>query len=346
MIDWTTSIIPCAHSSNIFDGSVCKITAEGEIEWEVLTAKTVVGSYDSAVRVRTYRPRESLHISGNPAKFFQGHNLFGTDELLALNYAFFCNLSDKLSLSPSDSERLCWQTGDYSLSRVDCTSMLDVGSSANALAWIRQAEQQATLSHRGRGQITKGSTLYFGKHSRRWSAKFYAKGDEFQKNGHPCLLEDPKLVDYADRSVRFEVTLRSMELKRLGLDRAFFWSESAKIAQGVREDVLGRVNMGDINALTAEQIDGLAPSLRAVFELWKTGIDIRSMYPRRTFYHYRSKIKNELGIDIAVLQPSNKKASNVVPLIRVIEAVPMGVPDWALGTPLYFDPKKPIYGVK
>ena len=43
------------------------------------------------------------------------------------------------------------------------------------------AEMNATLSHRGRGQVTKGSTLYFGKSSRRSSVKFYAKGEEFQK---------------------------------------------------------------------------------------------------------------------------------------------------------------------
>ncbi|WP_429670547.1 hypothetical protein [Klebsiella pneumoniae] len=42
-----------------------------------------------------------------------------------------------------------------------------------------------------------------------------------------------------------------------------------------------------------------------------------------------------LGIDIATVQ--YKQPDNVVPFIRIIEAKPMGVPDWAIGTDLYFD---------
>ncbi|MER0133278.1 hypothetical protein KD913_28600 [Klebsiella pneumoniae] len=83
--------------------------------------------------------------------------------------------------------------GDFKLNRVDCTVMFDVGNTANALSWIRQAEMNATLSHRGRGQVTKGSTLYFGKSSRRSSVKFYAKGEEFQKHSHAAFLQLPAL---------------------------------------------------------------------------------------------------------------------------------------------------------
>ena len=35
--------------------------------------------------------------------------------------------------------------GDFKLNRVDCTVMFDVGNTANALSWIRQAEMSATL---------------------------------------------------------------------------------------------------------------------------------------------------------------------------------------------------------
>ena len=43
------------------------------------------------------------------------------------------------------------------------------------------------------------------------------------------------------------------------------------------------------------------------------------------------------GIDIAIRQPHEDR-SNVVPLIRVIEAVPVGPPEWAYGTPLLVGP--------
>jgi len=35
-----------------------------------------------------------------------------------------------------------------------------------------------------------------------------------------------------------------------------------------------------------------------------------------------------------------REVSNVVPLFKVLEAVPVGVPDWAEGTPLYFEPRR------
>ncbi|MBE4431678.1 hypothetical protein HJ019_24055, partial [Vibrio parahaemolyticus] len=43
----------------------------------------------------------------------------------------------------------------------------------------------------------------------------------------------------------------------------------------------------------------------------------------------------ELGIDISI--PNSKEpVSNVVPLNRVIEMRPAGIPDWAFGTVLTF----------
>jgi II/X family phage/plasmid replication protein len=45
------------------------------------------------------------------------------------------------------------------------------------------------------------------------------------------------------------------------------------------------------------------------------------------------------GIDIAIRQPS--KPDNIIPLVRVLrpEAISQ-IPEWAIGTSLYFDPKK------
>ncbi|KLB40221.1 hypothetical protein XEUV206_13880, partial [Xanthomonas euvesicatoria] len=57
--------------------------------------------------------------------------------------------------------------------------------------------------------------------------------------------------------------------------------------------------------------------------------------PHRTFYKYRSELLSH-GVDIATLVP--REVSNVVPLFRTLEAVPAPVPDWAVGTLLYFEP--------
>ncbi|MED5723852.1 phage/plasmid replication protein, II/X family, partial [Enterobacter hormaechei] len=125
----------------------------------------------------------------------------------------------------------------------------------NAKAWIRQAEQYATFSHRGRGQIAKGSTLYFGKNSRRSALKFYPKGEEFKKHAHPDFLLNPSLLDYANKSLRAEVVIRSMELKRLNLNLVKNWDTDT--CSDIVNDFLKRLNMSEVRITPFEKIDSL-----------------------------------------------------------------------------------------
>ncbi|MGC8183258.1 phage/plasmid replication protein, II/X family, partial [Klebsiella pneumoniae] len=62
---------------------------------------------------------------------------------------------------------------------------------------------------------------------------------------------------------------------------------------------------------------------------------IRSMHSKTAFYRYRKGLMDALGIDNATVQ--NNQPDNVFPFIRIIEAKPMCVPDWAIVTDLYFD---------
>ncbi|MBE0234416.1 phage/plasmid replication protein, II/X family, partial [Enterobacter hormaechei] len=310
------------------------------VGWESLTAISVVGSHDSSFRLKTHSVNDSgggtyVYFDGTPVKFLQGHNLFGTDNLILLLSTVLKKITSipELGLNPTDFDVRSWEKGNFKLNRVDCTAMFDVGNTANALSWIRQAEMNATLSHRGRGQVTKGSTLYFGKSSRRSSVKFYAKGEEFQKHSHAAFLQLPALVDYANRGLRCEVVLRSLELNHRGLSSGSAWDDLLPLQ--IVNDFIGRINMADITAITSEETENLPASLKAVYELWKMGHDIRAMYPRRTFYRYRKGLMDSLGIDIATVQ--YKQTDNVVPFVRIIEAKPMGIPDWAFGTDLYFD---------
>jgi II/X family phage/plasmid replication protein len=96
--------------------------------------------------------------------------------------------------------------------------------------------------------------------------------------------------------------------------------------------------MSEQFSITPANLEGLPVRLIAVYTLWKDGVDLRALYPKASFYRYRSEFLKQ-GIDIAIRQPS--KPDNVIPLVRVLrpEAIAQ-VPDWAIGTSLYFDPKK------
>lgn len=352
MIDWLTMVVPCKHQTPIDGGKVLCVDANGELSWESKKKRRVEGSFGGSIGVATAEhegpdPCTHLWIDGNPAKWFQGHNLWGTDDLHGLALATVTHLVDVLGLTPTEADRAAWRAGCIRLTRVDCTESFHLGSLGEVLAWLRAAEQTAHLSHRGRGQLKKGSTLYFGKNSRRWSLKLYSKGQEIRAKGHgqDAVLSLPSAVEWANRTLRVELVLRGMELKRLGRDLVSAWMPQEGTdwvtGEGVTlellRDRLGGMTMTTTAKLSADVLDSLRPPLRLAVKAWEAGDDLRSTLPRPTFYKYRKELLPH-GIDIATLLP--REVSNVVPLFKTLEAVPAPVPDWAVGTPLYFEPPR------
>nr|AAN12267.1 truncated putative replication protein [Xanthomonas citri pv. glycines] len=189
MIDWLTMVVPCKHQTPIDGGKVLCVDANGELSWESKKKRRVEGSFGGSIGVATAAhegpdPCTHLWIDGNPAKWFQGHNLWGTDDLHGLAVATIEALVEQLGLTPTDEDRAAWAEGRIRLTRVDCTESFHLRSRREVLAWLASAEQTAHLANRGRGQLMKGSTLYFGKNSRRWSLKLYSKGQEIRAKGH------------------------------------------------------------------------------------------------------------------------------------------------------------------
>lgn len=346
MIDWISVVVPLAHDLAITGGHVVSITADGELDWKCSKRTTLEGSYSTGLQVRTAthtaEPCTHLEISGNPVKFFQGHNLWGTDDLPSLVVGVVRHVAQVLGLAVHASDEAKWLAGELQLTRVDVTDSFHLASLGEVLAWLRAAEQTAHLAHRGRGQLVKGSTLYFGKNSRRWSLKLYAKGQEIRAKGHgqDAILALPHCVAWAERTLRAELTIRSMELKRMGLDQVSAWMPIDGVpfvtAELLRER-LGAMTMTTVRTLPDEVISTLTAGQHNAYLAWLAGNDLRQSMSRPSFYRLRSKLLPH-GVDVCTLMP--KEVSNVVPLHRVLEAVPVGVPDWAHGTPLYFEPRR------
>ena len=255
-------------------------------DWAFTKPLPVVGSHDANVRIKTsaFYGEEGLgrelRIDGNLVKFFQGHNLFGSWDIVGLVSAFMehlCGLP-QLGLCPTDLQRQMWYNGAFELSRVDLTRMYRLNNLPDVLAWLATAEHTATMNHRGRGQLTKGSTLYFGKHSRRWSLKFYAKGQELMAKGHELHKAIPfrdRLLEYAQPALRSELTLRSMQLKAMELQLASNWPRTGEGISQIFDGYLKGLNMSDVRTLPAEILDGLAPACRLAYQAWLEGHDSR-----------------------------------------------------------------------
>lgn len=344
MIDWLTFRAPLAQSRPLNGGSVISTridprTLEETIEWESTKRLQVLGSHDSSIQIRSLPsdPRSFIEITGNPAKLFQGHNVFGSDDLHGLCIAMYLHVCETLGLVPTDSDAQRIIAGDFELSRVDVTYSWCLGNRQRVQSALRALEATATLTHRGRGTLLKGNTLYFGKTSRRWSLKLYGKAQELEVHRLPDALASGPLPQHAEGLLRGELTLRSLELKRRGLHLASCWQDNTPPEK--HRSIMGRLNIAEATMLEPDTLQSLPARLVGAHQMWMDGHDLRAKFARPTFYRYRKELL-AYGVDIATQQPARRVATNVVPLKIVLHAQPVGVPDWAIDTPLYYEPRR------
>jgi II/X family phage/plasmid replication protein len=329
VIDWVTGVFFVDHDpEKLNSGRVFSVNPDGEIDWHVDKAIEVEGSYSSKIIMKSHTTG-SVWFSGNPTKFLQGHNIFGTNDINYLLARFFDQLLkiESLGLRPTDSQYERVMAGIVQLTRVDVNESWLLNSKTDVLSWIRAAGNCARLKHRGVGQFA-GETLYFGKNSRRWSVKCYSKGHELTVKGRALHadLAHPLLIEYAEKALRLELVMRSMHLKDCHLDLACNWTpETAKML--LVSTVLKNLEITDNMTIQDELLTQLPTRLRMVYQSWRNGDDLRSMIPKNTFYRYRRALL-PYGIDISITQQTDSK-SNVIPLIRYLEAIPAGIPAWA-----------------
>ena len=117
MIDWLTVRVACPFE--VRAGHVQSITADGVIEWRTEKRMPVEGSHSTTITLRRSAVDGWLEISGNPSKFLQGHNLFGTDDLDGLVEAFVLAVFDRIGHEPTQHERELLTEGFVTLSRID-----------------------------------------------------------------------------------------------------------------------------------------------------------------------------------------------------------------------------------
>ncbi|KXU38705.1 hypothetical protein AXE65_00840 [Ventosimonas gracilis] len=368
MIDWVSCFLPIIHP-RLYAGEVIALNPDKTIEWSCERKLQVHGSWSSQIMVKSVgsapppndangRPDYSapplathLYIQGNPAKWLQGHNIVGTDNLLELMLDTFDLLCEHLNLMPTDFERHNIKKGQYRLTRIDYNRMFDLPSRSDVQAWLRAAEFKAKSRH-GRPLYNRG-TLSFGSTSRHWKVVCYCKADEIQtKRSSKVSIEEIQLTSDAefkrwiDNKLRVELRLLSRKLKDTTFDgrnltTEFTHPENRAIIEHLTlqwaynltpeklktlfNEYVGGLDMSEQIELNSEQVLKLPNKLRGTYTLWKEGHDLKSILSNGTYYNHRKDLK-EYGIDIAIRCDRAVNTSNVVPLIRILEAKPAGIP--------------------
>lgn len=358
MIDWVSFSVDY-EGPELNGGYVVSLSPDGEIDYEIHKRLECEGSFDHKISARSLA--NSLYVSGNPSKFLQGHNLFGTWDIhyLCLHTVLkiFENLEIKSPITIKNLKNL-----DYKFTRIDITESFSLGSRLKAKDWIFACKSYLSSTH----QETSfdSGTCYIGKHSKRLTTKLYYKGDEFIK--HPCFVEDENkyeiLKTWSLDKIRIEFTLRGKWLEDYYYDEnrqeyvkiptidknsfvsatdinSFFKKKyfSLNFARNLNSFVLQgtykmmlekKVKLPKEACRVSVKLEDVPRAARGTFMMYQQGIDVKNYLPKATFYRHKKIIFDELGIDIK--QPSDAtRTSHVVPLIRAIEAVPAGVPLWS-----------------
>ena len=338
-IDWVTAKVPFYYKGKLNGGNIINTTPDGEIEYSIDKRLPITGSYDSRLSVRTSDVLPNgdtwqIEISGNPVKWFQGHNVFGSSDLPNLIYETVIKLSKVLNSPQPDDWLSGVKRGCYTLSRVDITGMYSLPCRSDVYAWLNHAEK--TSRTRAGTAVSKGNTVYLNKSSARWNVVMYSKGLELKKHSLPSELDGCGIDSFADNKLRIELRLRGKELSKLNLKIGINWLNLDPWL--IYKDYIGRVQMSEQNMREKDLFD-IPSHARMTYELWSRGADVRQFVKKTKYYKDRSALL-KFGIDISTPKNTDDSNVNIVPLKRILELQPAGVPDWAYGTELMFEPRK------
>lgn len=368
MIDWVHCKLPFEWDQPICGGKILKVDQDGVQEYETLVGLNVAGSYDSNIRLVT-RERGYLELSGNPAKWLQGHNLVGSRDLIGLVVACVTRVLSLIGHAPTPDELTRWTRGDFRLSRVHVNQMFELNTIGDVRAWIRAASDQASIKYK-RSQSFREGTLYIGKNkpgARRtnWFFKIYCKHDEICKHElHSELPMRDQLYEWSKTMLRVELEINTEELKRsspISCDTDYHdeytefgydlypgnapWKDTYLYGTAWRyerhvgllfDKYFSRLNLGDNVMIPENDLSKLKPHLRDAYDLWDAGHDLRERYSKAKYF----RIKKDLlsyGVDIS----AKRAKSNVIQLSRVLTYKPVETPSWIRNNAiLFFDPRR------
>lgn len=301
MCDWVTASIIRPQrpaGSKIFDtGAFINIDPEGSILKQFAGRIFHEGSFDNKVAFRAPTPNQ-LEMSGNPVKFLQGHNLFGSGDFLGLFLDTGFRARRQGAQFPGPETFISNQFPEPRFTRLDLTRNYKFSNDNEARAWLRNT---AAKGHAKSGSpLLAQDTVYYGKTSTRWSFKMYLKSDEInsKKKGHELsnkinVKDQILLRDWSEGVVRFELTLRRPELEKLPIS-----FDLLEVWQNYFKRVTFNKN-GEVFDMSMIEELKLTSAKKTALMSWSMGVDLRQIYPERSFYRIRRELLDVTGFDIS-----------------------------------------------
>lgn len=324
------------------------LTPDGKIEslrhpWESIPSSHSGLAFKVFWFMDAADPTPFVELKASPAKLLQGHNCYGTDDLLS---SFFVLLDVFCAAYPDVLGRL--DESSWSVAEVDITYASWAESRMAARAFINALQNVS----RGQTRARHGydGTAYFGKkNSRLKKIKVYDKAAEVNrwlesdKSGTRQQYITPDLLRWVDGMVRWEVTLKTRWFERRGISTQIqnlyktwtpekFWHEAMA-------DIIGSLEGADMRKINDEEVLDALKSIffrvsaktgkisyaqalaayRTYRAISREGWDIvRETMPRRTFDRH-VKMLTDCDISRGALQCQRGEGiAEVIPLVRYV----------------------------
>lgn len=311
MIDWLTVKLPIPLQMH------GNMMVEVSPDWEVLSQRVMPvsltasdhderPSWSSSIRVT---PGENMRISGNPAKFIQGHNVDGPEdpgELLAELLEHIGEALGKPLKLPNGLEGV-------TVSRLDLTHTFRTPEGVNAYAATTHLAQHAMVDRKGRG-IAKGHSLSFGKATGQTQIVIYDKGKELKAHlpagdVREALLALPDL----DRLLRVELRIRRKYMHTHGLQALSAWNNGT--LEEAWERAMGALKISDLQTVEIAEEDKRG-RLFLIMQAWMNG----RLPPmtRSVMFRNRSAIRKLYGVDILTAPPEKEPTAQVISWIDAL----------------------------
>lgn len=292
-----------------------------------VTGKDIKGVLGSNIKVRTLgdHNRNILEVSGNIAKFLQGHNLFGSNDINHYVVKTIKMLSEdkKLKIHPTDEQLLQVKKGNFHITRLDINQNYHLQSSLDVDRWIKVASDKMTMS--SYGQVKNNNhTLYFGGNSKPKKIIFYGKAKEIKANQSlPQQLQTPEMLDYANKLLRFEIRLNAHYLNNNYLSEGYCWN-TGKVNE-IIDTHLSRIRIAANIRLADSKLNEIPDAYLSTYFKWKAGVDVKQNLNQSKFYRHRNHLL-KYGVDISTVMPKLEQPTMDLMDVFKNEA---NIPDWA-----------------
>ena len=307
MIDWLTIWLPRVAEWDL-PGRI-KVLRDQETGLETTLGHQgrQVPSFDTSVRVR---PVDAcIEVSGNPSKWLQGHNLFGSDDVPGTIRRWL----KRIEQHPAIGQRLfpLHPLVYADIHEIHLAQMVDMDSPKNKTDFLNQLGLLSKTRHKSQF-FYSGETVYFGKGgdktsktSRLYFWRFYDKLAEMKRHKQKQVCENWNIENH----VRAEVVLKSMYLKQLGLNRPKSWT--SETVSNLYLEMLTKINLAEGNIMdTFAPPPGMNEKDKRIWYQWVAGERLVSSMTRPTFYRVRRHMLDEHGIDISL--PPYRSGNNLL----------------------------------